>query len=355
VFNLFGGGGGGAPATAQPLDFGRLNAALPAMLGKLARGDAAIESWGLFFDPNGSDLGQDRLAVVTDLVLRQTAWSAEATRLHVELRASADVRSPGAAKAAIDFRLVLDTPAVAAADYAARQFQANRCGNPPTVASGAQDYFVARFCEKLGRTPPLADFEELGDLAQYIAALRFLAQNDEVDRLKSVQASAATDEQRQLLAAELAKQRAGRDRLATTRLLVVRDAYGRAQGITLSLLNVEVSPVIYAQQIDLAIGQRNITVSGRAEVRKGVELYALMKPVIVLTLNRLAQRDPATVAQQQAWLQMIWSRVRPLLIGLAPPPPMPPAAAEALPPPVQPAPPAPVPAPRPAPLPGPGN
>ncbi|HEY5312878.1 MAG TPA: hypothetical protein VIK18_10175, partial [Pirellulales bacterium] len=345
VFNLF--GGGAAPATAQPLDYGRLNAAIPAMLGQLARGDAAIESWSLFFDPSGSDLGQDRLAIVTDLALRQTAWTAETSRLHLELRASADVRTPGAAKATLEFRLIMDTPAAAAADYAARQFQAKRCGNPPTVATCAEDYFVARFCEKLARTPPLADFEELADLAQYVAALRFLAQNDEIDRLKSALASAATDEQRQLLATELAKQRVGRDRLAATRLQIVRDGYGRAQAITLGLANLQIGSALFAQQIDVAIAPRNITVTGRAEVRKGVELYALMKPVILLTLNRLAQRDPATVAQQQAWLQMIWSRIRPILIGLAPPAPVPPARPEALPPPA--------PAPRPAPLPGPGN
>lgn len=353
VFNLLGGAGGasGAPA-AQPLDIGRLNSALPAMLGQLARGDAAIESWGLFFDPSGSDLGQDRLALVTDLALRQTAWSAETTKVHLELRASADVRTPGQARAAVDFRLILDTPAPAAADYAIRQFQAKRCGSPPTVATGAQDYFIARFCEKLGRTPPLADFEELADLTQYIAALRFLAQNDEIDRLKSAEASAATAEQRQLLANELAKQRVGRDRLAATKLQVVRDPYGRAQAITLALTNLEIGQVLFAPQVDVAISHRNITLTGRADVRKGVELYVLMKPVIVLTLNRLAQRDPATVAQQQAWLQMIWSRIRPLLIGLAPPP-VPPPSAETLPPPAQPGQPAP--APRPAPLPGPGN
>jgi hypothetical protein len=358
VFNLLGGAGGQA-APAQPLDIGRLNSAIPAMLGQLARGDAAIESWGLYFDPSGSDLGQDRLAIVTDLALRQTAWSAETTRVHLEVRARADVRTPGAAKAAIDFRLILDTPAHAAADYAARQFQAKRCGSPPTVATGAQDYFIARFCEKLGRTPPLADFEELADLTQYIAALRFLAQNDEIDRLKSALASAATDQQRQALASELANQRVGRDRLAATKLQVVRDPYGRAQAITLALANVEVGSILFAQRVDVAIAPRNITLSGQAEVRKGVELYALAKPLIVLTLNRLAQRDPATVAQQQAWLQSIWNRIRPILIGLAPPAPVPPAGPETLPPPAQPGQPtpapAPAPAPRPAPLPAPGN
>ena len=94
VFNLLGAAGGGQPAAGQPgvgqsLDFGRVNGVIPSLLGQLARGDAAIESWGLFFDPNNSDLGQDRLAVVTDLALRRTAWSAEASRLHVEIRASA--------------------------------------------------------------------------------------------------------------------------------------------------------------------------------------------------------------------------------------------------------------------------
>jgi hypothetical protein len=355
VFNLLGGVAGGQPTGGQPLDIGRLNGAIPALLGQLARGDAAIESWGLFFDPANSDLGQDRLAAVTDLVLRSTAWSAETSRLHIELRANADVRTPGAAKAFLDFRVIMDTPLPALADYAARQFQAKRCGSPPTMAAGANDYFMARFCEKLGRTPPLANFEDLADLAQYVAALRFLAQNDNVDRLQSALASAATDDQRRAIASELAAERVARDQLAASRLQVVRDANGRAQAITLGLRNVQVGDALYAQQVDVAVTERNLTLTGRAEVRKGVELYVLLKPVIVITLNRLAQRDPATVAQQQAWLQMIWNRIRPLLIGLAPPQPVPALRAqpEILPPPPGTA--APAPRPAPAPLPGPGN
>ena len=246
-----------------------------------------------------------------------------------------DLRTPGAAKAPIEFRIVMDTPLPALADYAARQFKAQRCGNPPTAATSADDYFLARFCEKLGRTPTLTNFEELADLAEYVAALRFLAQNDDVDRLKSALSSAATDEQRRLVASELANQRVGRDRLASSRLQVVRDTLGRAQAITLGLQNVELGSALFAQQVDVAVSERNITLTGRAEVRKGVELYVLLKPVIVLTLNRLAQRDPATVAQQQAWLKMIWDRVRPLLIGMAPaqPAPVPGPQGEVLPPP----------------------
>lgn len=344
-------------AATQPLDFGRINAAIPQLLGQLARGDAAIQSWGLFFDPSGSDLGQDRLAATMDLALRQTAWSAAPSQAHLELRAAADVRTPGANRATIDFRLVLDTAAVAAADYAVRQFQSRRCGSPPTTASGPDDYFVARFCEKLGRTPPLADFEELADLAQYIAALRFLSENDEIDRLKAAQASAATDDQRRALGAQLAAARVGRDRLAGSGLKFVRDSAGRTQAITLSLKDVHIGSAVFAPQIDVAITDHTITAVGSAQVLKGVEVYALVKPLIVLALNKLAQRDPATIAQQQAWLQMIWARVRPLLIGLAPPPQAPPAGAEPLPPPGQPAQPQPAatPAPRPAPLPEPGN
>ena len=144
----------------------------PALLGQLVRGDAVIESWGMSFDPTGSDLGRDRLSAVTDLALRHTAWSAEPSRLHLE-QARANLQTPGAATATIDFRLAMDTQAAAAVDYAIRRYQAKRCGSPPTSAACADDYFVARLCEKLARTPTLTNFEELSDLVHDISALRF--------------------------------------------------------------------------------------------------------------------------------------------------------------------------------------
>ena len=140
-----------------------------------------------------------------------------------------------------------------------------------------------------------------------------------------------------------------------TQLQFDRDSSGRLQAITLALVNVEIGPALIVQRADVVIAEHNITVTGQAELRRGVELYALLKPVIVLTLNRLAQRDPATVAQQQAWLQMIWSQIRPILIGLTPPPAAPPTGAqpELVPMPAEPA--NPLPGPRPAPLPEPGG
>lgn len=340
-------------AAPGPLDVPRLNSSMAALLGQLVRGDASIESWNIAFDPTGSDLGQDRLAATTDMALRHTAWSAEPSRLHVEAQAKANVQTPGAARATINFRLSLDTQAVAAAEYAIRRYQTNRCGSPPQSAASADDYFVARLCEKLARTPQLKNFEDLSDLVRYISALRFLSENDEIDRLKSV-LSAATDlAQRQAISDHIAQERGKRDRMAGTQLQFVRDPAGNLQAIAINLVNVEVGPALLVQRADVVIGEHNISVTGQAELRRGVELYALLKPVIVLTLNRLAQRDPAAVAQQQAWLQMIWGQIRPILIGLTPPTPAPGAGPQLSPTPAQPA--EALPGPRPAPLPAPGR
>jgi hypothetical protein len=301
------------PGTARPLDFSIINGVIPSILKPLISGDAAIESISLEFDPAGTDPAHDKVELHADVRLRSTAWSPTPSRLHIDLSAVVDMTAPGGAKASIDTQLVLETPVVALADYGLQRFKAKAPPLPDTPPASADDFFRTEMRAKLARTDRITSFDELVDLFQYYSSFRFLAQNDNIDRIKAAPIAELDDAMRNALAAELTKARVLRDRLSETRAHVEHGPDGLARTIAVRLVNVELSDAALVEQADVNVTDQSLAVNAHVQVRKGVEVYLLLKPVIQLTLERMQQRDPATIERQRAILNGLLDAVRPFL------------------------------------------
>jgi hypothetical protein len=68
-------------------------------------------------------------------------------------------------------------------------------------------------------------------------------------------------------------------------------------------------------RVDLHVTENEIIAKAKVGVVRGVEVYALVKPIVILTLQQLQQRDPATVARQRAFVQGLLLSARPFLLN----------------------------------------
>ncbi len=158
----------GAGGQAQGLDFAKINDAVAALLQPLLAGDASIESFDLRFDPTQTNLAADTVAATANVALRRSAWSPTPSRLHLDLRAVANLNTPGGARASVDGNLNVQTAVVPLADFALQRFKARQTGKIAEPPTGAEDFFQAYLREKLARTPNLSSFEDVVDFFQYI-------------------------------------------------------------------------------------------------------------------------------------------------------------------------------------------
>jgi hypothetical protein len=305
----------GAGGPAQPLDFAKINDAVAALLQPLLAGEASIESFDLRFDPTQTNLAADTVAATANLVLRRSAWSASPSRLHLDLRAVANLNAPGGARATVDGNIDFQTAVVPLANFALQRVKARQAGKIAEPPASADDFFQAYLREKLARTPSLNNFEDVVDFFQYICALRFVAQNDNIDRLKEALAAATDPAIQNGLAAELAAARLQRESMSNVRTHIERDASGNIRAIDLPLANVEISPALTLDRVDLHVTETEVTGKVTVGVERGVEVYALVKPIAILTLQQLQQRDPATVARQRAFIQGLLLNARPFLMN----------------------------------------
>src|SRR6185437_2176846 len=123
------------------------------------------------------------------------------------------------------------------------------------------------------------------------------------DRLKEAMSAATDPAVRNSLAAELADARRVRESMSGVRSQIVRDASGNIQSVDLPLVNMPLSPALMLDAVELHITPTEITAKGKVSVVRGVEVYALVKPILLITLQQMQQRDPATVARQRAFIQ----------------------------------------------------
>jgi hypothetical protein len=201
------------------------------------------------------------------------------------------------------------------ADFALQRYKAKQAGKVADPPQGPDDFFQAYLREKLARTPNLTSFEDVVDLFQYICALRFVAQNDHIDRLKEALAAATDPAAKNSLAAELAYARSQRENMSNVRSQIVRDPSGNIQSVDLPLVNLQISPALMLERVDLHVTPTEISAKAKVGIVRGVEVYALVKPVIIMTLMQLQQRDPATVARQRAFVQSLLAQAKPFLLN----------------------------------------
>lgn len=309
--------------TPKPLDVPRLNEALLLLLEPLLGQERAIESLHLGFDPAATNFARDTIKLRADARLKHTGWSANPTQVNLGATARMARNPSGAQQAMIVGELHLETDVIPLANRAIARLLSRPDRGTPAPGSRpptADEDFQARLREKLQRTPPLASLDDLVDLAVYISGLQLTATNEHIDRLKH-QVLTARDEQEGAAAqAELDKSRLRRDQMFDVHPHVEHDERGHAIALMYAMHNSSVPESGRINQFELTIREREIHLVADGVLLQGVEFYALFKPLVMNTLERLQNRDADTLRLGRTLIRDSLSRVRPLLFGEPPAP-----------------------------------
>lgn len=313
---------GDQPLAPKPVDVPRLNQALTLLLEPLLGQERAIESLHIGFDPAVTDFSRDTVKLQADAKLRHTGWSRNPTQANLGATVRMARNGAGTQQAVIVGELHLATEVIPLANRAIARLlsRPNRVtpapgSRPPT----ADEDFQARLREKLERTPPLATMDDLVDLAVCISGYQLTAVNDQIDRLKN-QVNVARDERERAAAqAELDKIRLKRDQMFDVHPHVEHDEHGRATALVYAMHNSSIPESGRVNQFELTIREREIHVVGDGVVLQGVEFYALFKPLLMNTIERLQNRDADTVRLGRTIVGEALSRWRPMLFGDAAP------------------------------------
>jgi hypothetical protein len=300
---------GGGPLGA-PLDFNKVNAALPGFFAPLLNGDLYIDALQIAFDPARTDLAKDTLRLTGDLGLRKSAWSTAPSHLHADLSATADLANPTGPRATATALVTVNTDVVALANLRLQKFKTQKQATPVGPPQSEKAIFQAKLADRLASAEPLTTFDDVVDLFQTINSLRFSAQNENIDRIKNALAATTDPAERDRLSAELVAARRGRDSLANTRLTIERDAMGRAVKVTVTGSNPDPLADPAVEQFQLAVTADSANASATVRLQKGMEVYALLKPVVITALDRLAQRDPTIWDAQRGMIRGFFDRAR---------------------------------------------
>lgn len=323
--------GNGATATGKTpaggLDFKQINETLATVVRPILAGDARLESFQVIFDPAITNLEKDVLRLSADAGLRRSAWSPSSTRLHIEGGATANLGAAGGPTAEADAQILLFTDVPALADWGLKQFksrQANAANGAATVTGTPVQQEMREYLVGLDH---IASLEDVVDVFQHLSSIQFRSLNENVHQLKQELDRATDDESRQRLAAQLLVARTEREKAQNIRTRIERDNAGRVQSLSIAMalpavdataLRTAVSSstatqVLQVERFEILVTEREIRGSVVARINKGVETYALLKPIIVGTLERIQARDPATIAAQQTMLRGALERVMELL------------------------------------------
>lgn len=301
------------------LDFARINEVLASLLPTVLSGDTRLESLRLEFDPAHTDLSKDMLRLTADASLRRTAWSLESTTLHAELGAAADLAAPGGARADADARIVLRTAVVPLADFGLQRLKSQ--SSPSSTGPDAVPNVQQQIREYLRQVDQIASLDDAFDVYQHCSSLLFRDANEQVDRLKRQLRSVEDEPTRQRLAAELSSARLQRDRATNVRTRVVRDSAGHVERFSITLAPPEgaanptgtaIGPVTL-EGLEVVVAEREVSLAIAGRITKGVEVYALLKPMIFGTLERIQARDPVTLDAQRALFRKVLDRLQGIL------------------------------------------
>lgn len=306
----------------KPVDVPRLNQALMLLLEPLLGQERAIESLHIGFDPAATNFARDTVKLQADARLRRTGWSPNPTQVNIGATVRMARNPSGAQQALIVGELHLATDVIPLANRAIARILSRpgrttaSVGGPPRTI---EEDFQARLREKLERTPPLASMDDLVDLAVCISGFQLTAVNDQIERLKDQVHAARNEQERATAQAELVQVRLKRDQMFDVRPHVDHDKQGRATTLTYAMHNSSIPESGRINQFELTIREREIHLVADGVLLQGVEFYALFKPLLMNTLERLQSRDPETVRLGRGLIGDALSRFRPLLFGDVPP------------------------------------
>lgn len=289
------------PALNPPrVEVPKVNEGIAALLDPLLTEEGGLESLRLHFDPAETNLARDRARLIGAAKLRRSSWSNEPTLMDVDLRASVERRQDGRPQGALDGGVRVQTDVIALGNRALARLRERldrpaRGGVSPDGRPNADETFRLRTLEKLERTPPLLDMDDLVDMLTYLSGLRLNATNDRIDELKARAAGVNDERLRGRLLNELDDVRRQRDQMFDVRPNVERDVEGRAVAMTYTMVKSQWSSETQIERFRLAISQRELTLNVVGTTGQGLEAYALFKPLVLNTLARIQARDPDTM------------------------------------------------------------
>ncbi|HEX5444617.1 MAG TPA: hypothetical protein VFW87_12335, partial [Pirellulales bacterium] len=204
------------------VDVPKVNEGIAALLAPLLTEEGGLESLRLHFDPAETNLARDRARLIGAAQMRRSSWSNDPTLVDLDVRASVERRQDGRPQATLDGGVRVQTNVIALGNRALARLRERldrpaRGGVLPDGRPNAEETFRLRTLEKLERTPPLLNMDDLVDMLTYLSGLRLNATNDRIDELKE-RAAAVNDERlRGRLLDELADVRRQRDQMFDVR------------------------------------------------------------------------------------------------------------------------------------------
>jgi hypothetical protein len=334
--------GGAQPAaqggTAGGLDVGRVNGGLTALIKALVVGDARIESIELELDPAATDFNKDMLKLRGNVALRASAWSDQPSTMALALAARVE---PGTlaqgsvvpTRALLDGHVTAHTQTLALVNYALVQYKQKLADDQKSAANAPASEKIdpddpdqkmqQRLNEKLARIGQLRSLDELADLLLYMSGLQLTAINERIERLQAevdgAPGPAPDGKTRDELAAKLVEARRDRDRMLDVKPRIQRSADGRATNVTLIMERSEPLTGVQVERVQVGVTDQVIDISALASLSRGLELYPLIKPVVLATLQRLSTGDGRAIEAVRIIVAEPFARARQIIVGDQPP------------------------------------
>jgi len=304
-----------AESGAAPLlDISKLNAGLKPLVVEMLGGADYVESLRIGFDPQGTDFAADRLRLTADAVLRRTAWADAPSRANGTVNAQITTSDTGKPVAVVDGQLRIETSTVALANYAIAQYKAKRArqANETSVApapapaagpapaplpapkdkNGADEILAQMLDEKFATIDRLESLDDVADLLTAVSGLRLTAVSQRIEQLREQARSAEDAETRRNFETQLAAVRADRDKLFDIRPAIERGPDGRARLISLGMVGSELFPGAEMREMEVRLLENEVSIAAAGALTRYVELYPLVKPVLMNVLVRIQNSDP---------------------------------------------------------------
>ncbi|HUY34051.1 MAG TPA: hypothetical protein VMV69_14985 [Pirellulales bacterium] len=286
---------------AKPLDVPKLNDGIVELLKPLFENQPTFESFKLGFDPAETNFAKDSVKLVASTRLKQSAWSTEPSQLDLAVAARIQRGEKGTPQARFDSQLTVATDVVPLANHAVAKYlertdpERSRGGRASADGSPQAQALQAQVRERLLKTPRVSSMDDLVDLIVGLTALRLTTTDDRIIELSDELVAETDVAARQRRAADLAQARLERDRLFDVRPRVERDATGQAVAIHYTMDRSEAAVAGEVDRLVVAITAEQVTVDVAGTLARGMETYALIKPLVTNTLSRIQDRDPDTL------------------------------------------------------------
>ncbi|MES1213464.1 MAG: hypothetical protein ABUL64_02665, partial [Singulisphaera sp.] len=148
-----------------------------------------------------------------------------------------------------------------------------------------------------------------------ISGLRLTAADQRIEQLRNQVRSAKDEAARQASAKQLQAAREERDRLFDVRPRITRGADGTAQLIALDMIGSELLPGVDMRQMECRILANEITIQASGAITRWMELYPVMKPLVMGVLQRIQNGDPRALDGVRPFVDGPIGQGRAIIIG----------------------------------------